>query len=186
MTPCARPVMGFCAYSGSGKTTLLRLLIPLLSARGLRVGLVKHAHHDFELDYPGKDSYELRKAGASQVVVASRKRVAYVSEFREPKNEPTLAEALAPLCADQLDLVLVEGFKDEPIPKIELHRPALGSPLICRRDTHVVAVATDDPGLNTGTPGVLLLDLNRPARIADFILDHLGFTHLRQARRGTG
>ncbi len=186
MSPLDRPMMGFSAYSGSGKTTLLRMLIPLLGERGLRVGLVKHAHHDFEVDYPGKDSYELRKAGASQVVVASRKRVACVAEFRQPKNEPTLAEALAPLCADRLDLVLVEGFKREAIPKIELHRPTLGRPLICLRDSHVVAVATDDPKLDTGTADVALLDLNRPLQIADFLLDYLGFNQWEQTRQGTG
>ena len=186
MNPLDRPIIGFCAYSGNGKTTLLRRLIPLLDGQGLRVGLVKHAHHEFEVDYPGKDSFELRKAGASQVVVASRNRMACISEFRESKSEPTLQEALIPLCPDQLDLVLVEGFKRETIPKIELHRSALGSPLICSNDSHVVAVATDDPGLDTGVPGMTLLDLNRPVQISDFLLDYLGFKRWKQARQGIG
>jgi molybdopterin-guanine dinucleotide biosynthesis protein B len=170
--PC--PLLGICAFSGTGKTTLLRRLIPLLRRRGLRTGLVKHAHHRFELDYPGKDSYELRKAGASQVVVASRTRLAAITEFPEQRrDEPSLAEALAPLAPERLDLVLVEGFKRAPIPKIELHRAALGRPLLQPTDPWVIAVASDRP-VDLDADAVAPLDLNRPAEIAAFIVDYFG------------
>ncbi len=184
MKPGDLPLIGFCAYSGNGKTSLLRRLIPLLDAQGLRVGLVKHAHHEFEIDYPGKDSYELRKAGSAQVVVASRNRIASITESPELRREPTLDEALAPLCAEQLDLVLVEGFKRAPIPKIEIHRPSHGTPLICRQDRHVVAVASDVTRLETGDANLALLDLNRPGQIMDFVLDYLGFNLWQQVGQG--
>jgi len=166
LVPIACPIIGFAAISGSGKTTLLLKLIPLLRARGVRIGLIKRAHHSFDTDKPGKDSYELRKAGASQVLVGSDNRWALVVENEVP-NEPTLAAMLRNLHADALDLILVEGFKFEPIPKIEVHRPSLGQPLLAAADPHVIAVATDDPvSVSVDVP---VLDLNCPDQVAEFI-----------------
>lgn len=161
------PVLGFAAYSGTGKTTLLKRLIPLLRGQGLRLGLIKHAHHDFDPDIPGKDSYELRKAGATQVLVASHRRWALVTE-REVVEEPALQPLLERLDRERLDLILVEGFKHECFPKIELHRPSMGRPPIHPRDPGVIAVAADAELADaTELP---LLDLNDPAAIAGFIL----------------
>jgi molybdopterin-guanine dinucleotide biosynthesis protein B len=168
----AIPLLGFAARSGTGKTTLLCRLLPLLTARGLRVGVVKHAHHDFDTDIPGKDSYELRKAGAAQMLVASRERWALVAETPHAR-EPRLEEAMRHLDRSALDLILVEGFKADPFPKIELHRPGLGQPLLCRNDRTIIAVATDAP--LAADPGVPRLDLNRPDEIAEFMLRALGF-----------
>jgi molybdopterin-guanine dinucleotide biosynthesis protein B len=164
------PVVGFAALSGTGKTTLLKSLIPLLRARGLRVGVVKHAHHSFDVDQPGKDSYELRKAGASRLLVASRRRWALVVET-DRTEEPKLDELLAELNQSDLDLVLVEGFKREHFPKIELHRPGLGHPLLHPGDPSVIAVASDGP-LDTET-SLPALDMRRPEQIAAFIVGRL-------------
>lgn len=164
------PLLGFCAFSGAGKTTLLRQLLPLLQSAELRTGVIKHAHHQFEIDYPGKDSYELRKAGAEQLVVASRKRMAWIREFDDDRPEPSLQEALKSLDATSLDLVLVEGFKSERIPKIEIHRAALGKPLLFPDDSDVIAIATDCE-LPIQARDIPKLDLNLPADIADFILN---------------
>lgn len=162
------PVVGFAAFSGTGKTTLLKRLLPLLSERGLRVGVVKHAHHGFDIDHPGKDSYELRKAGAAQMLIASRARWALMVEHVRDR-EPRLDEVLLELDQGALDLVLVEGFKEERFPKIELHRPSLGAPLLYPRDDTIIAIATDAPlPQPTQLP---LLDLNRPDEIAAFIVE---------------
>lgn len=167
------PILGFAAFSGTGKTTLLRRLIPLLKGEGLRLAMVKHAHHSFEVDYPGKDSYELRKCGAEQVLVASRQRWALMVE-RPVSGEPRLAELLAHIDAESCDLVLVEGFKHEPIPKVEVHRPSLGHPLLCLEDESFIALATDVPEAVEPVP-VPLLPLNDPAAVAAFVLrDFLG------------
>ena len=166
LAPLPCPTIGFAATSGSGKTTLLLKLIPLLRARGLRIGLIKRAHHSFDTDKPGKDSYELRKAGASQVLVGSDHRWALVVENDMP-SEPRLATMLGNLRTDMLDLILVEGFKFEPIPKIEIYRPSLGQPLLAAADCHIIAVATDDPAfVAIDRP---ILDLNRPEQVATFI-----------------
>ncbi len=162
------PVIGFAAYSGTGKTTLIRQMLPLLKARGLRVGVVKHAHHSFDTDVPGKDSYELRHAGATQMLIASRRRWALVTETADDA-EPRLAPLLEQLATDALDLILVEGFKTERFPKIELHRASTGNPLLCLNDPSIVAIATDAP-LPLG-PGIPVLDLNRPEEILDFVVD---------------
>lgn len=160
------PVVGFAAYSGTGKTTLLRKLIPLLKGRGLQVGLIKHAHHTFEIDTPGKDSFELRKAGADRIVVASRRRWAFIAETPE-RDEPRVDELIPLLDDGALDLILVEGFKDADLPKIELHRPRTGVPLLCEDDDTIIAVATDEPlGEAIGVPQ---LDLNDVGEIADFV-----------------
>ena len=164
------PLVGFCAFSGTGKTTLLTHLLPLLKNRGLRIGVVKHAHHRFDIDYPGKDSFELRLAGASQMLVASRKRMAWVKETQENRPEPVLEEALLALETEHLDLVLVEGFKQAAIPKIELHRPALGKPLMYPAMSNIIAIATDVP-LADKNINLPLLNLNQPVDIAEFIIE---------------
>lgn len=166
------PILGFCAFSGTGKTTLLTCLLPLLKSRGLRVGVVKHAHHSFDLDCPGRESHALRSAGAEQLLIASRHRIAWIEETPKSEGEPKLADVLRILDPKRLDLVLVEGFKREPFPKIELHRPALGTPLLHPRDPNIVAIATDTPLLSQ-TPGLCRLDLNRPDQIAAFIIDKI-------------
>jgi len=161
------PVIGFAAISGTGKTTLLLKLIPILRGRGLRVGLIKRAHHSFDTDKPGKDSYELRKAGASQVLIGSDRRWALVVE-NEPPIEADPFDLVHKLHGETLDLILVEGFKSSALPKIELHRPVLGHPLLAATDPYVIAVATDEPQrLHIALP---ILDLNDPGDIAEFIV----------------
>lgn len=164
----AVPVLGFAAYSGTGKTTLLVKLLPLLSARGLRIGMIKHAHHNFEIDYPGKDSYELRHAGACQMLVGSSRRWALITET-PAGHELDLQACLDRLDQDSLDLVLVEGFKPGDIPKIELHRPALGKPLLYNDDKSIIAVAHNAP--QQLAIACTQLDLDDPEQIAAFIVD---------------
>ncbi len=167
--PC--PLLGFVAFSGTGKTTLLKQLIPLLKQQKLKIGLIKHAHHRFDIDIPGKDSYELRKAGADQVLVASQQRWAMITETPVQKDDPALSDMLAHLDQSELDLVLVEGFKHVAFPKLELHRPALGHPLLFPHDADILAIATDAPlQQKTALP---VLDINRPETIADFIRQHI-------------
>jgi len=165
------PVLGFAAYSGTGKTTLLTRLLPLLAARQLRIGIIKHSHHDFEIDREGKDSYRLRKAGAVQTLIASPYRTALIEE-RQPPREPRLDELLARLDRDTLDLVLVEGFRHESFPKIELHRCATGKPFLYPNDPSIIALASD----GTADIHLPLLDLNRPEQIAEFILNFASST----------
>ena len=164
-----RPLLGFVAYSGTGKTTLLEQLIPQLRALGLRIALIKHAHHDFDIDTPGKDSYRLRKAGASQVMVASGKRWALVNEHDEERDEPRLDELLQHLDPSRFDLLLVEGFKHERYPKIELWRRELAKPLLHPQDENVIAFACDQ---QPDTPLALpRLDMNDIPAIADFVIE---------------
>lgn len=160
------PVLGFAAWSGTGKTTLLVQLLPRLRSRGLRVGMVKHAHHTFDVDQPGKDSYELRKAGASPMLVASGRRWVLMME-REEAGDPVLQEMLDRLDQGLLDIILVEGFKHEACPKIELHRPSTGKALLFPDDPNVIAIATDGPlARPTDLP---VLDLNDIDGVADFV-----------------
>ena len=159
------PIIGFAAYSGTGKTTLVLQTIPRLQAAGLRVGVIKHAHHQFEVDQPGKDSYEIRKAGATQTLITSRTRWALMVE-RDLGREPLLDEALLEVDQMGLDLVVVEGFKREHFPKIEVHRPSLGRPLLSPRDPDIVAIAADAP-VEANVP---VLDLNQPDEVVNFIL----------------
>lgn len=167
-------VLGFAAFSGTGKTTLLERLIPELKRRGLRVGIIKHAHHDFDVDQPGKDSYRLRHAGARQVLVASRKRWALMTEEPEFGDEPRLGELLPHLDGSSLDLILVEGFKHEDIPKIEIHRATLHKPLLFPDDPDIIAIACDGPIGQAMHPP--LLDINDPCAIADFIAGFIADT----------
>lgn len=168
MRPCCDTysLLGFAGFSGSGKTTLLRQLVSLLTQRQLRVGIIKHTHHDVEQDQAGKDSFELRHAGARQCLLAGPQRSILTFENPQPQ-EPSLAESLARLNTDQLDLVLVEGFREAPIQKIEIHRPSHHKPLLCLQDAHILAVATDHHQLVAPVP---VLDLNNANAIADTIV----------------
>ena len=166
------PVLGFVAYSGTGKTTLLLKIIPLLKQNDLRIGMIKHTHHKkFDIDHPGKDSYRLRQAGAEQMLVASGKRWALMVEMENKLEEPNLEQLLAHLNQDQLDLILVEGFKHENFPKIEVHRPSLGKPLLFPDDESIVAVVCDEPDLITTTLPVF--DMNELQLIVKFIEKYL-------------
>ncbi len=175
MTPV--PIIGFVGPSGSGKTTLLRRLVPILIDRGLRLGYLKHAHHRFDLDRPGKDSYEIRAAGADQTLLASTQRWALQVENRTKGSDPDLWEMLERLEGERLDLVLVEGFKHAAYPKIEVHRSAVGEPPLYPQDPDIIALASDldlnpgGEGEGKGAPPRLPLD--DPRRIADFIVARL-------------
>lgn len=162
-------LLGFAAYSGTGKTSLLTRLIPLLKQRGLKIGVIKHSHHDFEIDYPGKDSYRLRSAGASPVMLVSPFRRAVITEF-SPQRDIALMEQLAEFPSADLDLILVEGFRHEPFAKIELHRPSLGKDLLFPHDDSIIAIASDQA---LDTPSQLpCLDLNDPTGISEFIFTY--------------
>ena len=156
-------LVGLCGWSGSGKTTLIAKLIPELRARGCSVSTIKHAHHGFDIDKPGKDSHVHREAGAAEVLVASARRWALIHELRG-EDEPSLSGLLAHL--SPVDLVLVEGFKRDSHPKVEIHRAALGKPLLQPGDPGI-RVVVSDARLDVGVP---VLDLNDTAGVADFLL----------------
>lgn len=160
--------LGIAGWSGSGKTTLLVRLIPVLVGRGVSVSTMKHAHHAFDVDKPGKDSFEHRAAGAREVMVSSANRWALMHEHRGD-GEPGSADLLDYM--SPVDLVLIEGFKRETFDKIEIHRPAVGKPLLCTDDPHIVAVASDEA--MEGLP-VPRLDLNDIDEIAGFVIAHCG------------
>ncbi len=165
------PVIGFAAHSGTGKTTLLKKLIPVLRNHQLRIGLVKHAHHGFEIDIPGKDSYELRKAGASQVIVGSQLRWAHMVETPDQDQKPSLASLITKFDTDNLDLILVEGFKLEDIPKIEVFRPSLGKERLSTDQAGFIAIACDE--ILSDDNDLPTLDLNNIEEIANFILNQI-------------
>lgn len=156
------PFLGITGYSGSGKTTLLEQLIPQLTAKGLRVSVIKHSHHNAQIDKPGKDSWRMKDAGAAQVIMACDQRWALMTETPQPVSLAYLSAQFDPQLTD---LILVEGFKQEPIAKILLHRQGMTKPLP-EIDENVIALATDYP-LKSSVP---LLDINHIAQIADFIL----------------
>ena len=163
-------IFGLAGWSGSGKTTLLTRVIPELTGRGIRVSTIKHAHHRFDIDTPGKDSYEHRQAGATEVMVSSTGRWALMHENRG-EGEPdvdTLVARMTPV-----DLLLIEGFKSYPHDKLEVHRAAVGKPLLAPEDTHIVAIASDGPLSDIDLP---VLDLNDIPAIADFIADRCGLS----------
>lgn len=168
------PVLGFCAFSGTGKTTLLKQLIPLLVAEKISVSVIKHAHHSFEIDYPQKDSYELRHAGACKTLIISKNRVAKIEEFKQRDDEPTLQEALDRLDPSNLDIVFVEGFKAEIFPKIELYRPQLNKPIQYPNDPNIIAFASDEsmPHI-TQNNNLTFIDLNQPTQFVDFIISFI-------------
>lgn len=166
------PLLGFAAYSGTGKTTLLEALLPKLTQTGLRIGVLKHAHHDFDIDQPGKDSYRLRHAGASQMLIASRLRYAKITET--PESEPEFEQLIAQFNQEELDLILVEGCKNIAFAKIELHREPTGKPWLYPNDAQIIAVAADTP-CDAKLPQ---LDINDIDAIAAFVLNYVkGFHH---------
>jgi molybdopterin-guanine dinucleotide biosynthesis protein B len=165
-------IFGFAGWSGSGKTTLIEQILPRLTAHGLRVSIVKHAHHSFDLDQPGKDSYRHRHAGAMEVMVASERRWAIIHELRGAP-EPSLDELLQHL--SPCDLVLVEGWKRYPVAKMEVFRSANGKPPLYPEDPHIVAIATD-VSLPCDLPQLGLSDVDA---VAAYILSYNGFTRNR-------
>jgi molybdopterin-guanine dinucleotide biosynthesis protein B len=161
-------IIGLAGWSGAGKTTLIAKLIPGILARGLKVSTLKHAHHGFDVDRPGKDSYEHRMAGATEVLVGSQKRFALMHELRD-EPEPGLPALLAKL--SPVDLVIIEGYKREPHPKLEVFRASIGKPLIHPDDPHVVAIASDVALPHAKVPRVALDDT---AAIIDILLARAG------------
>ena len=161
-------VMGIVGWSGSGKTSLVVQVLPVLKEHGLKVSTMKHAHHRFDVDKPGKDSFRHREAGASEVLVVTSSRWVLMHESRE-ESEPSiesLIERMTPV-----DLLLIEGFKTHHHPKLEIHRESEGKSLLCLDDPEIVAVASDAPLLGLKIPR---LNLNDPSAVAEFILLHTG------------
>ena len=169
------PLIGFAAFSGTGKTTLLRKIIPLLSDKGIAIGMVKHSHHNIDIDHPGKDSYELRKAGTQQMVLASPMRTSLIIEHPE-QHDSDLANALRLLQTDTLDLVLVEGFKHESFNKIELHRKGMNKPFLYPDDPDIIAIVTEPDIVIENADHLVRLDLNQPQAVANFIESQLNQT----------
>jgi molybdopterin-guanine dinucleotide biosynthesis protein B len=169
-------VFGFTGRSGSGKTTLIENLIPIFTGRGLRVSVIKHTHHEFDVDRPGKDSWRQRQAGATEVLLTSDARWVLMHELRGAP-EPELPEQLAHL--SPCDLVLVEGFKQQPIPKLEVWRAGNNTPLLQPTDATIVAIAADAK-LDVAVP---VFGLDQHAAIARFILVHLGMRRTEASRR---
>jgi molybdopterin-guanine dinucleotide biosynthesis adapter protein len=163
-------VLGLAGWSGAGKTTLLTALIPELVRRGITVSTVKHAHHAFDVDQPGKDSYVHRAAGATEVLVASANRWALMHEHRGAP-EPSSTELMRHM--SKVDLLLIEGFKREAHDKVEVYRAANGKPLLAAEDPHIVAILADGRVPQSKLP---VIDLNDIGAIADFILRHCGLT----------
>ncbi|ARV72588.1 bifunctional molybdopterin-guanine dinucleotide biosynthesis adaptor protein MobB/molybdopterin molybdotransferase MoeA [Vibrio campbellii] len=162
------PILGFAAYSGTGKTTLLEALLPKLTEAGLRIGMLKHAHHNFDVDQPGKDSHRLRKAGASQMLISSRNRFALMTET--PESESEFDYLLTRFDEDKLDVVLVEGCKNIAFPKIELHREEVGKPWLHPNDENIIAIASDSGELVSDLPQMNINDLEA---IAQFVIEYV-------------
>jgi len=158
-------ILGIAGYSGSGKTTLLEKIIPILRGHGLRISVIKHAHHNFDIDRPGKDSFRHREAGAQEVLIVSGHRWALMHELRD-EPEPALEELVQRL--SPCDLLLVEGYKFSDIPKLEIHRKETGHPLLHPDDPNIIAVVTDS---RESLP-VPTLDIDAPGQVADYILNH--------------
>ncbi|WP_038875039.1 bifunctional molybdopterin-guanine dinucleotide biosynthesis adaptor protein MobB/molybdopterin molybdotransferase MoeA [Vibrio jasicida] len=162
------PILGFAAYSGTGKTTLLEALLPKLTEAGLRIGMLKHAHHNFDVDQPGKDSHRLRKAGASQMLISSRNRFALMTET--PESESEFDCLLTRFDEGKLDVVLVEGCKNIAFPKIELHREEVGKPWLHPNDDNIIAIASDSGELDSELPQMNINDLEA---IAQFVIEYV-------------
>lgn len=170
MVPGEAKIFGVVGWSGSGKTTLMRLLLPELIGRGHRVSTMKHTHHNFDIDKPGKDSFTHRIAGAHEVLITGAKRWALLHENRD-EPEPSIDTLLATM--SPVDLVLIEGFKSHPHLKLEVHRPSVGKPLLAADDDSIIAVASDQPIAGISVP---VLDLDDVPAIGDFIAGYCGLT----------
>lgn len=180
LTNASIPVLGFVAPSGTGKTTLLKTLISLLKGKNIRLAVIKHSHHDFEIDKPGKDSYELRMAGAEQMLIASKHRWALISETRCEDNEVDLNTLLLRLDQQQLDLILVEGFKHENYPKIEIFRSEHKRTRIAESNPDIIAVAADvHQDFNDNIP---CLDLNNAEQILQFIMQYFELSKVNKTK----
>ncbi len=178
MTESRIPLIGFSAYSGTGKTTLLRQVIPRLKQRGLRIAVIKHAHHHFDLDQPGKDSFELRKAGADKTIICTTTRMAVITEFPTPDAEPSLQEIIDSIDPEQFDFILVEGYKHLPFPKIELHRQSVDKPYLFHQDSTIFAIACDS---DLPEPvSIPVLDINDIDGIAELICERINRDVYRQ------
>lgn len=174
LTNARVPILGFVAPSGTGKTSLLKKLISLLKAKGVRLAVIKHSHHDFEIDKPGKDSYELRMSGADQMLIASKHRWALVTETTTNDKEVDLNTLLTNLDQEHLDLILVEGFKFEHFPKIEIFRANHNKTPLTATDTDIIAVATDTLCEIDGK--IPQLDLNNAEQILQFVIQYFDLT----------
>ena len=167
-----KKLIGFAAYSGTGKTTLIKKIVAILNESNLRVSVIKHAHHNFDVDQPGKDSHEIRKSGAENMLISSNNRWALMHE-NNYNNELKLKDLLNILNNVDSDIILVEGFKAEKFPKIELYREEIAKDkgLLCKLDESIVAIATDSNiDLNKE---IVFLDINKPQEIVDFIINYL-------------
>ena len=171
MTKSSIPLIGFSAFSGTGKTTLLKQVIPLLKQKELRVAVIKHAHHHFDLDQPGKDSFELRKAGADKTIICTTTRMAVITEFPTPDAEPPLQDIIDSIDTESFDLILVEGYKHLPFPKIELHRKSVGKPYLYQQDPNIIAIACDAE-LPHPTD-ITVLDINDVEGVAELIIQRI-------------
>ncbi|MEM7206665.1 MAG: molybdopterin-guanine dinucleotide biosynthesis protein B [Pseudomonadota bacterium] len=163
------PVLGFVAWSGTGKTTLIAQLLPIFRDHGIRVGVIKHTHHNVEFDTPGKDSHTLRLAGAKQMLVTSASRWALFGDKDEFEDVRDIDAEIGRLKTSELDLIIVESFKRAAIPKIEIHRPSLSKPLLFPEDPNICAVASDAPITDVNVEMPEVLDLNNASQIVDFI-----------------
>jgi len=168
------PIVGFVGFSGSGKTTLLTKVITDLSSRGLRSGVIKHAHHRFDIDQPGKDSFVLRQAGAIQTMIASKNRWALMTEAPHHTQDPKLEELIPNLDQTLLDLILVEGFKHTRYPKLEVHRPTLNPALLYPKDPDIMALITKDKIHIEASHPIPVLDLDDIDQVVQFILNFIG------------
>ncbi len=165
-----KKIIGFAAFSGTGKTTLIKKIVSILSEKKYTVSVIKHAHHNFDLDQPGKDSYEIRKSGAENILISSEKRWALIHENKN-NQELTLENLLDILENIESDIILVEGFKKENFPKIELYRKEIGKDLLFYNDKNIVAFATDADINIEGN--IEKLDINNPQQIVDYIIKFL-------------
>jgi molybdopterin-guanine dinucleotide biosynthesis protein MobB len=177
------PMLGISAYSGTGKTTLLKQVIPLLKEKGLRITVIKHAHHNFELDIPGKDSYELRKSGADQTIICTKNQLAQITDFDQQQAEPSLEDIVASLDPERVDLVLVEGYKNSKFSKIELNRQARAKPYRYPDDPLIIALACDHAPPPDCT--IKVLDINDYAGVADFIYQDFYQLLVADRKRGS-
>ena len=166
----SKKIIGFAAFSGTGKTTLIKKIVSILSKKKYTVSVIKHAHHNFDLDQPGKDSYEIRKSGAENILISSEKRWALIHENKN-NQELSLEDLLNILGNIDSDIILVEGFKKENFPKIELYREEIGKDILFYNDKNIVAFATDED-INI-EQNIEKLDINDPQQIVDYIIKFL-------------